>query len=82
MEGHTFRDYINEYKDNAENAQLNTVVNALGLDKNLLIALMSDNVDEKNSGDKNDICRCRILLGRVKRIWQGILGNNKFLGGA
>jgi len=48
MEGHTFRDYINEYKDNAENAQLNTVVNALGLDKNLLIALMSDNVDEKN----------------------------------
>ncbi|MGB0237869.1 MAG: type I restriction endonuclease subunit R [Cycloclasticus sp.] len=48
IEEHTFRDYINDYKDNAENAQLNAVVSALGLDKNLLIALMADNVDEKN----------------------------------
>ncbi len=48
IEGHTFRDYINDYKDSAENAQLNAVVSALGLDKNLLIALMADNVDEKN----------------------------------
>lgn len=45
---HSFRDYINDYKDNAENARLNTVVNALGLDKNLLMALMADNVNEKN----------------------------------
>ena len=48
IEGHSFRDYINTYKDNAENAQINTVVNALGLDKNLLVALMTDNVNEKN----------------------------------
>ena len=48
IEGHTFRDYINDYKDNAENAQLNAVVSALGLDKNLLIALMADKVDEKS----------------------------------
>lgn len=48
IEGHTFRDYINTYKDNAENAQLNTVVNALGLDKGLLIALMADSVNDKN----------------------------------
>lgn len=48
IEGHTFRDYINTYKDNAENAQLNAIVNTLGLDKGLLIALMSDNVSEKN----------------------------------
>ena len=48
VEGHTFRDYINTYKDNAENAQLNAVVNALGLDKGLLIALMADSVNEKN----------------------------------
>lgn len=48
IEGHTFRDYINDYKDNAENAQLNAVVSALGLDKNLLTALMGDKVDEKN----------------------------------
>ncbi len=48
IEGHSFRDYINDYKDNAENAQLNAVVSALGLDKNLLIALMGDNVNEKS----------------------------------
>jgi type I restriction enzyme R subunit len=51
VEGHTFRDYINTYKDNAENAQLNTVVNALGLDKGLLIALMADSVNNKNLND-------------------------------
>ena len=48
IEGHSFRDYINTYKDNAENAQINAVVNALGLDERLLIALMTDNVNEKN----------------------------------
>lgn len=48
IEGHTFRDYINTYKDNAENAELNAVVNALGLDKRLLIALMTDSVNDKN----------------------------------
>lgn len=51
VEGHTFRDYINIYKDNAENAQINAVVNALGLDKRLLTALMADNVNDKNLND-------------------------------
>ncbi|MBH2536444.1 type I restriction endonuclease subunit R [Serratia marcescens] len=51
LEGHTFRDYINTYKDNAENAQLNAVVNALGLDKELLIALMTNSVNDKNLND-------------------------------
>lgn len=45
---HSFRDYINDYKDNAENAQINAVVEALGLDKNLLMGLMNDKVDEKS----------------------------------
>jgi type I restriction enzyme R subunit len=48
IDGHSFRDYINDYKDNAENAQINAVVNALGLDKNKLMALMADKVDETN----------------------------------
>lgn len=51
VEGHTFRDYINIYKDNAENAQINGVVNALGLDKKLLTALMVDSVNAKNLND-------------------------------
>lgn len=48
IEGHTFRDYINTYKDNAENAQINAIVNALGLDKSLLVSLLSDSVNETN----------------------------------
>ena len=48
IEGHSFRDYINDYKGNAENTQLNAVVNALGLDRNLLVTLMADNINEKN----------------------------------
>lgn len=51
VEGHTFRDYINIYKNNAENAQINAVINALGLDKELLIALIVDSVNEKNLND-------------------------------
>lgn len=51
IDGHTFRDYINIYKDNAENAQMNMVVDALGLDKKLLLTLMSDRVNENNLND-------------------------------
>ena len=64
-EGHTFRDYINTYKDNAENAQLNAVVNALGLDKGLLIALMADSVNDKNL---NDFGRFDALKDTVDKI--------------
>ena len=48
IENYSFRDYINDYKDNAENAQLNTLVSVLGLDKNLLSALMIANLNDKN----------------------------------
>jgi len=48
IEGHRFRDYINDFKDNAENARLNAVVDALGVDKSLLVSLMNNKVDEKN----------------------------------
>ena len=51
IEGYTFRDYINTYKDNAENAKFNAVVNALGVDKGLLMALMADSVNEHNLND-------------------------------
>lgn len=65
IEGHSFRDYINDYKDNAENAQLNAVVNALGLDKNKLIALMADKVNEKNL---NNFGRFDALKDSVDRV--------------
>ena len=46
--GHTFRDHLNTYKDNAENVQINAIVNALGIDKSQLISLLNDSVNEKN----------------------------------
>lgn len=48
IEGHTFRDYINDYRINAENDQLNAVVRTLGVNRDLLSALIADNIDEKN----------------------------------
>lgn len=48
VEDYTFKDYINIYKDNAENAKISAVVNAFGLDKGKLIALMADSVNDKN----------------------------------
>jgi len=51
IDGYTFRDYINAYKDDAENTQLNAVVDALGLNKEKLLTFMADNVNEKNLND-------------------------------
>ena len=47
-QGHSFRDYINDYKNNAENKRLNALVKSLGLDKALLNELMKDKVTDKN----------------------------------
>ena len=67
-EGYSFRDYINDYKDNAENAQLNAVVSALGLDKNLLIVLMGDNVNEKslNNFGRFDALKETVNMAKAK----------------
>lgn len=64
IESHSFRDYINTYKENAENAQFNALVNAFGLDHNLLSALMADNVNEKNL---NSFGRFDALKGSVDK---------------
>ena len=48
IDGYTFRDYINSYKDQAENDHLNAIVDNLGLNKQQLIALMADSVNESN----------------------------------
>lgn len=48
IEGHTFKDYINTYKANAESAEINALVNALGLDENLLFGFLNQSVNEQN----------------------------------
>ncbi|MEI8704680.1 type I restriction endonuclease subunit R, EcoR124 family [Pseudoalteromonas sp. B62] len=47
----SFRDYINDYQDSAENARINAVVEVLGLDKELLIELIKGDINEKNIAD-------------------------------
>lgn len=66
IEGHTFRDYINTYKDDTENAQLNAVVSALGLDKKRLIALMVDNVNDKNINEFGRFDALKESVDKVK----------------
>ncbi|MAY57696.1 MULTISPECIES: HsdR family type I site-specific deoxyribonuclease [Pseudoalteromonas] len=48
VDGHSFRDYINDYQNNVENAKINALVDALGVDKSLLIELMGSVINEKN----------------------------------
>ena len=48
VDGHSFRDYINDYQNNVENAKINALVDALGVDKSLLIELMGSVINAKN----------------------------------
>jgi type I restriction enzyme R subunit len=48
LDGRSFRDYINDYQNNVENAKINALVDALGVDKSLLIELMGSVINEKN----------------------------------
>lgn len=66
IEGHSFRDYINTYKDNAENAQINAIVNALGLDKSQLVSLLNDSVNEKNLNNFGRFDALKDTVDKVK----------------
>ena len=48
VDGHSFRDYINDYQNSEENKKINKLVDDLGVDKSLLIELMSSVINEKN----------------------------------
>jgi type I restriction enzyme R subunit len=76
IDGHSFRDYINDYKGNAENARLNAVVNALGLDKDLLTTLMADNVNEKNINNfgRFDALKETVVREKAKAYFEKIDG--------
>ncbi|MEZ8285899.1 DEAD/DEAH box helicase [Vibrio splendidus] len=48
VEGNSFRDYINSYQNQAEQARINGIVEALGLDKDLLVQLMNGAINKEN----------------------------------
>lgn len=47
-EGNSFRDYINRYQNQAEQARIDGIVNTLELDKDLLLQLINGVIDEEN----------------------------------
>ncbi|WP_368223884.1 HsdR family type I site-specific deoxyribonuclease [Aeromonas sp. s4] len=48
IDGHSFRDYINDYQNQAEQSRIAGIVEALGLDKDLLLQLMNGDVNAHN----------------------------------
>ncbi|WP_075607555.1 type I restriction endonuclease subunit R, EcoR124 family [Alteromonas pelagimontana] len=78
VEGYSFRDYINTFKDSAENSQINAVVNALGLDKSILISLLNDTVNEKslNNFGRFDALKETVDKVKAKSFFESIEGNS------
>lgn len=48
IDGHTFRDYINDYQNQKEQLRIAAIVEALGLDRDLLLQLMGGDVNEQS----------------------------------
>lgn len=76
FDDHNFRDYINAYKDSAENAALNRIVESLGLDKDKLVALLADKLDEKNLNNfgRFDALKATVDKGKAKVYFETLEG--------
>lgn len=74
VDGHSFRDYINDYQNNVENAKINALVDALGVDKSLLIELMSSVINEKNINQfgRFDNLKATVDINKAKAYFESI----------
>lgn len=77
IDGHSFRDYINDYQNNVENAKINALVDALGVDKSLLIELMSSVINEKNINQfgRFDNLKATVDIDKAKAYFESIEGS-------
>tara|TARA_B110000211_G_scaffold177903_1_gene201118 strand:- start:140 stop:3292 length:3153 start_codon:yes stop_codon:yes gene_type:complete len=77
VDGHSFRDYINDYQNNVENAKINALVDALGVDKALLIELMSSVINEKNINQfgRFDNLKATVDIDKAKAYFESIEGS-------
>ncbi|GAA62412.1 type I restriction enzyme, R subunit [Pseudoalteromonas sp. BSi20311] len=77
VDGHSFRDYINDYQNNVENAKINALVDALGVDKSLLIELMSSVINEKNINQfgRFDNLKATVDIDKAKAYFESIEGS-------
>jgi type I restriction enzyme R subunit len=77
VDGHSFRDYINDYQNNVENAKINALVDALGVDKSLLIELMGSVINEKNINQfgRFDNLKATVDINKAKAYFESIEGS-------
>lgn len=77
VDGHSFRDYINDYQNNVENAKINALVDALGVDKSLLIELMGSVINEKNINQfgRFDNLKATVDIDKAKAYFENIEGS-------
>jgi len=77
VDGHSFRDYINDYQNNVENAKINALVEALGVDKSLLIELMGSVINEKNINQfgRFDNLKATVDIDKAKAYFESIEGS-------
>lgn len=77
VDGHSFRDYINDYQNNVENAKINALVEALGVDKSFLIELMSSVINEKNINQfgRFDNLKATVDIDKAKAYFENIEGS-------
>lgn len=73
VDGHSFRDYINDYQNSEENKKINKLVDDLGVDKSLLIELMSSVINEKNINQfgRFDNLKATVDINKAKAYFEG-----------
>ena len=77
VDGHSFRDYINDYQNSEENKKINKLVDDLGVDKSLLIELMSSVINEKNINQfgRFDNLKATVDIDKAKAYFENVEGN-------
>ncbi|KTF13432.1 type I restriction endonuclease subunit R, EcoR124 family [Pseudoalteromonas sp. H105] len=78
VDGHSFRDYINDYQNSEENKKINELVDDLGVDKSLLIELMSSVINEKNINQfgRFDNLKATVDIIKAKAYFEGKDGSS------
>ncbi|MDD2744598.1 MAG: hypothetical protein PHV02_20250 [Rhodocyclaceae bacterium] len=74
----TFRDYLTDYKTQAKNKEIATIVSYLGLDQAKLIALMNTHVTEANHNEygRFDDLRETVDQQKAKAYFEGLEGKS------
>ena len=72
-EGKSFRDYINDYQNQAEQSRINGIVEAFGLDRDLLLQLMNGDINKQNINQfgRFDTLKATVDRAKAKAYFEG-----------